>query len=94
MTADEVKRQPLILEFLTWVERAPRTYAETMDAWRTSCPRSSVWEDAWLGGLVLIENPDDSLGQRMVCLTPEARALLSEVRLTRQRPKEMRTASK
>jgi hypothetical protein len=37
---------PLILDFLTWLAAEPRTYAEVMDAWRTSCPRLTVWEDA------------------------------------------------
>lgn len=36
----------LILDLLEWVGRKERTYQETMDAWRTSCPRLPVWEDA------------------------------------------------
>ncbi len=43
-----------IMQFLDWVGRQPRTYGETMDAWRTSCPRISVWEDASLDGLVAL----------------------------------------
>lgn len=37
---------PLILDLVEWVAREPRTYVEVMDAWRTSCPRLTVWEDA------------------------------------------------
>jgi hypothetical protein len=37
---------PLILQMLAFLEARPRTYAETMDAWRTSCPRLPVWEEA------------------------------------------------
>lgn len=37
---------PLILDLVEWVAREPRSYAEVMDAWRTSCPRLTVWEDA------------------------------------------------
>jgi hypothetical protein len=37
---------PLILDLLEWVAREPRNYADVMDAWRTSCPRLTVWEDA------------------------------------------------
>ena len=37
---------PLILDLVEWIAREPRTYAEVMDAWRTSCPRLTVWEDA------------------------------------------------
>jgi hypothetical protein len=42
------------LELLAWVSSRPRTYAEAMDAWRTHCPRLTVWEDAVLGGLVRV----------------------------------------
>lgn len=37
---------PLILDMLEWLAASPRLYAEVMDAWRTSCPRLTVWEDA------------------------------------------------
>jgi len=36
----------LILDMLEWIGPGPRPYGETMDAWRTSCPRLPVWEDA------------------------------------------------
>lgn len=36
---------PLVLDFVEWVAREPRTYADVMDAWKTSCPRLTVWED-------------------------------------------------
>ncbi len=36
----------LILDLLAWLGPAPRPYAEVMEAWRTSCPRLPVWEDA------------------------------------------------
>ena len=42
----------LILDLIEWVELRERTYQETMDAWRTSCPRLTVWEDATDRGLV------------------------------------------
>ena len=42
----------LILDLVEWVGRKERTYQETMDAWRTSCPRLPVWEDATERGLV------------------------------------------
>ena len=44
--------QNLILDLIEWLERDERTYEETMDAWRTSCPRLTVWEDATDRGLV------------------------------------------
>ena len=36
----------LILDLLEWIGSEPRAYADVMDAWRTSCPRLPVWEDA------------------------------------------------
>jgi len=44
--------EPLILDLVEWVARQPRPYAEVMEAWRTSCPRLPVWEDAVDRGLV------------------------------------------
>ncbi|MGJ5034658.1 MULTISPECIES: hypothetical protein [unclassified Bradyrhizobium] len=37
---------PLVLDFVEWVARAPRSHAEVVATWRTSCPRLTVWEDA------------------------------------------------
>ena len=42
----------LILDLVEWVGCRERTYEETMEAWRTSCPRLPVWEDATDRGLV------------------------------------------
>ena len=42
----------LVLDLIEWVGRRERTYLETMGAWRTSCPRLPVWEDATERGLV------------------------------------------
>ena len=36
----------LVLDLLQWLKETPKPYAEVMDAWRTSCPRLTVWEDA------------------------------------------------
>jgi hypothetical protein len=36
----------LILDLLEWIGTRPRAYSEVMEAWRTSCPRLPVWEDA------------------------------------------------
>jgi D-3-phosphoglycerate dehydrogenase len=36
----------LILDLLEWLIPAPRPYPEVLDAWRTSCPRLPVWEEA------------------------------------------------
>jgi hypothetical protein len=48
--ADTVEN--LILDLVEWVGRKERDYQETMEAWRTSCPRLPVWEDATDRGFV------------------------------------------
>ena len=47
-----VQNKALLLDLVEWVAARPRPYAEVMDAWRTSCPRLTVWEDAVDRGLV------------------------------------------
>jgi D-3-phosphoglycerate dehydrogenase / 2-oxoglutarate reductase len=42
----------LILDLLEWIGPATRPYDEVMEAWRTSCPRLPVWEEANRRGLV------------------------------------------
>ena len=39
---------------LAWLAERPRSYAETMEAWRTSCPRLAIWEDARCEDLVAV----------------------------------------
>ena len=46
----------LKLQLLEWLLSHPRTYAETMEAWRTTCPRLSIWEDACIDGLIESES--------------------------------------
>ena len=62
---------PLLCEFLAWISDRPRTYAEAMEAWRTSCPRHPVWEDALSAGLIQFEGED-----QRVTLTARGRAAL------------------
>ncbi len=38
--------EPLILDLLAWLAEGEKPYPVVMDAWRTSCPRLPVWEDA------------------------------------------------
>jgi hypothetical protein len=42
-------------QFLIWVADRPRTYADAMEAWRSTCPRLSIWEDALGDELVRLE---------------------------------------
>jgi len=64
----------LVLDLLEWVERKERTYQDTMDAWRTSCPRLPVWEEANDRGLV--ETTSDN-GRLLVRVTPVGVAILA-----------------
>ena len=43
----------LILDLLEWLSHGPRPYADVLEAWRTSCPRLPVWEEANERGYVL-----------------------------------------
>lgn len=62
--------ESLILDLLEWVDVRDRSYEEVMGAWRTSCPRLPVWEDANERGLVEID------GGSTVRITQAGRALL------------------
>ncbi|TQF33834.1 hypothetical protein [Bradyrhizobium sp. UNPA324] len=46
---------PLVLDFVEWVAREPRAYAEVISTWKTSCPRLTIWEDAADRGYVARE---------------------------------------
>ena len=58
-------------EFLTWVNDTPRTYGDAMSAWRSSCPRFTIWEDALEANLVRVSGSQ-------VNLTSHGRITLSE----------------
>ena len=70
---------PSTREFLAWIAYRPRTYAETMEAWRTSCPRLSAWEDALGDGLIEVAS-GDRLQTAAVTLTERGRAVLGQGR--------------
>jgi hypothetical protein len=63
----------LILDLLEWLARRERSYAEVMEAWRTSCPKLPVWEDASDRGLVTLEEVNRRC---IVSVSPSGRALL------------------
>ena len=44
--------EALVLDLVAWLGERPRNYPETMAAWRTSCPRLPVWEEAVDRGFV------------------------------------------
>ena len=61
----------LTLQLLQWIHQRSCTREEVLDAWRTSCPRLSIWEDACVDGLV--EFPP---GDGFVRVSAKGRALL------------------
>ncbi|HEY7320225.1 MAG TPA: hypothetical protein VIE89_21860 [Candidatus Binatia bacterium] len=68
---------PLMLQFLTWVASRDRTYAEAMEAWQTTCPRHTVWEDALINGFIQLQNKA-SQSWSEVKLTRKGKAILDE----------------
>jgi hypothetical protein len=58
-------------ELLKWVASKRRTYAETMSAWTSNCPRLAVWDDAVSDGLVEIRGG-------VVVLTEHGRTFVEE----------------
>jgi hypothetical protein len=70
--------ESLILDLLEWVAaKRGRAYEEVMEAWRTSCPRLPVWEEANDRGLVTTECVD---GRPVVTVTMRGLTLLAQRR--------------
>lgn len=38
--------ESLVLDLVEWVALQPKPIDVVLDAWRTSCPRLPIWEDA------------------------------------------------
>ena len=77
--------EPLIVDLLEWIARAPRPYAEVMEAWRTSCPRLPVWEEANARGF--LEQRHEAGSPAVVVITEAGLRRLAE------RPSARRGAS-
>jgi len=69
--------EALILDLLAFVSREERPYDELMEAWRTSCPRLPVWEEANARGLVMRVREN---GSAVVRITSAGQALLAASR--------------
>ena len=63
----------LIVDLLQWLSTRDRSYQEVIDAWRTSCPKLPIWEDAKDRGLVTLEYSE---GREMVRLSSAGTAFL------------------
>lgn len=66
----------LTLQLLDWLAAGPRSYGETMEAWRTSCPRMPVWENAVREGLVELK-AGGAMRERQVGLTVLGRSVVA-----------------
>ena len=67
----------LVLDLLEWIGPRPRPYREVLEAWRTSCPRLPVWEEANDRGLITRAKAE---GGAVVRITARGEALLASVR--------------
>lgn len=63
----------LMVEFLKWVADHPRSYDEAMEAWRSTCPRMTVWEDALVDGMIRL---GEVSGRSEVFLTARGQAII------------------
>jgi hypothetical protein len=68
----------LTVQMLEWLDEQPRGYAETVERWKTSCPRLSIWEDAIADGLVRVHGGEVLLtdGGRTVVATERRQPVL------------------
>ncbi|HTC40724.1 MAG TPA: hypothetical protein VK703_04085 [Candidatus Acidoferrales bacterium] len=77
---DDIVVDALILDLLEWLATRDRSYEEVMEAWRTSCPRLPVWEEANDRGLV---EREDAGGSSVVRVSSSGRELLAQNRTSR-----------
>lgn len=77
-----IENKALVLDLLEFVAKQPRSYVDVMDAWRTSCPRLPIWEDACASGFVTRESGSQSV--TMVRLTAKGEAFLRSGRRANQ----------
>ena len=68
---------PLISDLVAWIGDG-RPYLEVMDAWKTSCPRLPVWEEATCRGLLACTR--DAGGTEWVRLTAAGERMLRQQR--------------
>jgi len=74
--------EALIVDFLSWLARGERSYEEVMEAWRTSCPKLPVWEEANDRGLVTRDRAQD---RSIIRITQAGLAYLAEKGIVAQR---------
>ena len=68
--------EALIVDLLLWLDARERTYEEAIEAWRTSCPKLPVWEEASARGFV-VEQLDG--GRRVIRVTAAGHEALGKI---------------
>lgn len=66
--------ESLVLDLLEWIGPGTRPYEEVMEAWRTSCPRLPVWEEA--NRRRLVQRVRDSRNRSVVSVSVAGAQLL------------------
>jgi hypothetical protein len=51
-----MENEQLVLDLLEWIGTTSKPYEEVMNAWRTSCPRLTIWEDTIDAGYLAVCN--------------------------------------
>ena len=72
----EAPLDPLVADLIASLAEGPRPYRDVMEAWRTSCPHLTVWEDAVDLGLIRRCPGEPGTGD-MVAMTERGRAALA-----------------
>ena len=72
----ELSRDLLMLQFLSWISDRRRTYTEAMNAWQSTCPRHTIWEDAMIDGYIELKR-HETVQDPEVTLTANGLALLN-----------------
>jgi hypothetical protein len=73
--AGTIENETLVLDLVEWIATQPRPYADVMEAWRTSCPRFPIWEDAV--DLRFVARVKDPRAGEMIHVTPAGRSFLA-----------------
>ena len=77
MTDSVIDNASLVRDLVAWIAAEPRDYEDVMDAWRTSCPRLTVWEDAVDAGFLTVSFQHTD-GSRIVKVTDAGRRFLED----------------
>ena len=73
--ARAIENETLVLDLVEWIAKEPRSYAEVMEAWRTSCPRFPIWED--VVDLKFVARVNREGPGEMIHVTPAGRDFLA-----------------